>query len=61
MIACPDCATASSVRAWAFDERFWGILALLATPLAILATVAALLYRLGLDSDSTYDRGRFES
>jgi len=61
MIACPDCATARSVRDWAFDEQFWGLLALLVTPLAILATIAALLYRLGLDAHSKYERGGSES
>jgi hypothetical protein len=52
MIACPDCATTRSVRDWVFDDQFWGLLALLATPIAILTAIAAFLYRLGLDSSS---------
>ena len=57
MIGCPDCILAQSVRASVFDEHFWGILALVASPLLILGTIAALLYRLGLDSRVEYVEG----
>jgi hypothetical protein len=49
-LACPDCTTARLARASVFDHRFWSHLGMIALPVLLLAGIAALLYRIGLES-----------
>jgi hypothetical protein len=46
-LACPDCSTSRIVRASVFDGSFATHLFLIALPLAVLAVICALLYRIG--------------
>jgi hypothetical protein len=47
--ACPNCRTARAVRATVFDDNFWTHLTFITLPLLVLAVVAFLLYRIGLE------------
>jgi hypothetical protein len=47
--ACPDCATARLARASVLDHQFWHHLGLISLPIMLLAGIAALLYRIGLE------------
>jgi hypothetical protein len=47
MFACPDCPTTRAVRAAVWDGDFWFTLLELASPLLVLAGLAALLRNIG--------------
>jgi hypothetical protein len=47
--ACPDCALGREVRARVLSESFWVRLGVAALPLLLLAAIAVVLYRIGLD------------
>jgi hypothetical protein len=49
VLACPDCATASVVRASVFDGRFWPNLLMISLPLLVLGAISTRLYRIGIE------------
>lgn len=46
-LACPDCATATIVRASVFDDGFWPNLMMISLPLLVLGAISTRLYRIG--------------
>jgi hypothetical protein len=46
-LACPDCATATVVRASVFDDGFWSNLMMISLPLLVLGAISSRLYRIG--------------
>jgi hypothetical protein len=48
-LACPNCTTASYVRAAVFDGSFWMNLMLISLPLIILGVISTLLYQIDID------------
>jgi hypothetical protein len=49
---CPDCMTSRVVRDAVFDDTFFADLLVVTLPLIVLATIGALLYRIGIASSS---------
>jgi hypothetical protein len=49
VLGCPNCTTASYVRAAVFDGSFWMNLILIALPLIILGVISTLLYQIDID------------